>query len=86
MTVHKPNIGRDERRRDRAHGGKLPHREANRKDATGTLVHMIKQAAFERAVRAPTRPALASKQRRLTGKSKRGEVKRQRRLPGLTGD
>ena len=66
--------------------GNFRTQETNRKDATSRLVRMIKQAAIERAVRAPTRSALGSKQLRLTGKSKRGEVKRQRRPPGLTGD
>ena len=66
--------------------GNIRTQEAYRKDATGRLVRMIKQAAFERSVRAPTRPALGSKQPRLTGKTKRGEVKRQRRPPSLTGD
>ncbi len=60
--------------------------EANRKDAISRLVRMIRQAAIERPLRTPTRPTLGSKQRRLTGKAKRGEIKRHRRPPGLTGD
>ena len=66
--------------------GNFRTQEANRKDAISRLVRMIRQAAVERPVRRLTRPTLGAKQRRLTGKAKRGEVKRQRRLPGLSGD
>ena len=66
--------------------GNFRTQEANRRDAIDRLVRMIRQAAVEHPVRRPTRPTLGSKQRRLTGKAKRGEVKRQRRLPGATGD
>jgi ribosome-associated protein len=66
--------------------GNFRTQEANRRDAIGRLVRMIRQAAIERPVRKPTRPTFGSKQRRLTGKAKRGEVKRQRRPPGLAGD
>ena len=60
--------------------------EANRRDAIERLVRMIRQAAVEHPGRTPTQPTLGAKQRRLTGKAKRGEVKRQRRLPGLRDD
>lgn len=66
--------------------GNFRTQEANRRDAMDRLVRMIRQAAIERPVRRPTRPTLGGKQRRLTGKAKRGEVKRQRRAPGATGD
>ena len=66
--------------------GNFRTQEANRRDAIDRLVRMIRQAAVERPVRTPTRPTLGSKQRRLTGKTKRGEVKRQRRPPGAIGD
>ena len=66
--------------------GNFRAQEANRRDAIGRLVQMIRQAAAERPVRRPTRPTLGGKQRRLSGKAKRGEVKRQRRPPGLAGD
>ena len=56
--------------------------EANRRDAIDRLVRMIRQAAIERRIRTPTRPTQRSKQRRLSGKAKRGEVKRQRQAPG----
>jgi ribosome-associated protein len=60
--------------------------EANRRDAIDRLVRMIRQATVERPVRKQTRPTLGSKQRRLAGKAKRGEVKRQRRAPGAGGE
>ena len=67
--------------------GNFRTQEANRRDAISRLVRMIRQAAVERPIRTPTRPTLGAKQRRLTSKAKRGEVKRQRRRPpGLTDD
>jgi len=66
--------------------GNFRTQEANRRDAIDRLVRMIRQAAVERPVRRPTRPTLGAKQRRLSGKAKRGEVKRQRRPPGAIGD
>jgi ribosome-associated protein len=66
--------------------GNFRTQEANRKDAISRLVRMIRQAAVERPVRRLTRPTLGAKQRRLTGKAKRGEVKRQRGPPGLLED
>lgn len=60
--------------------------EANRRDAVERLVRLIRLAAIERPVRKPTRPTLGSKQRRLTGKAKRGDVKRQRQAPSAGGD
>ena len=66
--------------------GNFRTQEANRRDAIDQLVRMIRQAAVERPVRRPTRPTLGAKQRRLSGKAKRGEVKRQRRPPGAIGD
>ena len=66
--------------------GNFRTQEANRRDAMDRLVRMIRQAAVERPARRPTRPTLGSKHRRLAGKAKRGEVKRQRRAPGAPGD
>ena len=50
--------------------GTFRTQEANRKDAIGRLVRMIRQAANERPVRRPTRPTLGSKQ----GEARRGET------------
>jgi ribosome-associated protein len=65
-------------------GGSYRTQEANRKDVVDRLVRMIRQAAIERPVRRPTRPTFGSKQRRLAGKSKRSDVKRQRQAPGTS--
>ncbi|MBJ7535218.1 aminoacyl-tRNA hydrolase [Rhodomicrobium vannielii ATCC 17100] len=65
-------------------GGSYRTQEANRRDVVDRLVRMIRQAAIERPVRRPTRPTFGSKQRRLAGKSKRSDVKRQRQAPGTS--
>ena len=53
--------------------------ERNRADALERLLALIRRAAVEPKPRRPTRPTKASKERRLKGKSERGEVKRLRR-------
>jgi ribosome-associated protein len=57
--------------------------ERNRADAIERLVALIKRAAERPTVRRPTRPTLASKTRRLDGKSRRSGVKSGRGKPGL---
>jgi len=52
--------------------------EQNRRDAIERLVTLIREAALPRKKRRPTRPTHASRQRRLEGKRRRGEVKRAR--------
>ncbi len=49
--------------------------EQNRQDALDRLVALIRQAAVPPTPRRKTRPTLASKQRRLEGKSRRSQVK-----------
>ena len=49
--------------------------EQNKVDAVSRLEDLIRQATQVRARRRPTRPTLASKQRRLRGKTLRGELK-----------
>lgn len=49
--------------------------EANRADARARLAELVAQAAVRPRKRRPTRPSLASKQRRLTGKAVRSGVK-----------
>ena len=49
--------------------------EQNRQDAVERLKSLIRQAATPRTPRRPTRPTLASKRRRLEGKSRRGAIK-----------
>ena len=53
---------------------------ANRNDAIVRLVELLRQAAIPPKPRRKTRPTLASKQKRLEGKVKRGGVKRLRRV------
>lgn len=52
--------------------------EQNRRDAVERLTALIRDAALPRKKRRPTRPTHASRQRRLEGKRRRGEVKRAR--------
>lgn len=52
--------------------------EANRKDAQDRLVKMIGEAAITPKYRRKTKPTYASKTRRLEGKSKRSDVKKNR--------
>lgn len=53
--------------------------EQNRQDALERLVALVRQAAHRPRPRRPTRPTLASQQRRLEQKKQRGMIKRMRR-------
>lgn len=50
----------------------------NREDALNRLVALLREGAIVPRHRRPTRPTLASKQRRLAGKTRRGAIKRLR--------
>lgn len=52
--------------------------ERNREDAIERLVDLIRAATVVAPVRRPTRPTLASKERRLAAKDRRGQVKSMR--------
>lgn len=52
----------------------------NREDVLERLSDMIREAAQRQAFRVPTRPGKAAKQRRLDGKSRRSDVKKNRRV------
>lgn len=52
--------------------------EGNRREAEGRLAALIEAALVEPKVRRPTRPTLASKQRRLEGKTQRAGTKARR--------
>lgn len=54
----------------------------NRAEALARLVALIREGAYPPKPRIATRPTLASKKRRLEGKSKRSEVKQMRGKPG----
>jgi ribosome-associated protein len=51
----------------------------NREEAVERLVRLIRRACARPKLRRPTRPTLASKQRRLESKRRRSEIKRLRR-------
>jgi ribosome-associated protein len=52
--------------------------EQNRRDAIERLVALIREVAIPPKKRRPTRPTRSSRQRRLEGKRRRGEIKRGR--------
>ena len=56
--------------------------EQNRQDALDRLVTLVRRAAARPKARRPTRPTLASKQRRLESKRRHSEIKRLRRELG----
>jgi ribosome-associated protein len=56
--------------------------EQNRQDALDRLVALVRRAAARPKPRRPTRPTLASKQRRLESKRRHSEIKRLRRELG----
>lgn len=55
--------------------------DRNRADALARLIDLIRDAAVPPTIRRPTRPTLASKQRRLEAKSIRADVKKGRGKP-----
>jgi ribosome-associated protein len=57
--------------------------ERNRADALERLVEILRQAEFPPKPRVATRPTRASKIRRVEGKTRRGDIKRGRRPPGV---
>lgn len=54
--------------------------EHNKRDALERLGEMVTQARIEPRVRKATKPTRASKERRLEGKQKRGNVKKGRKV------
>jgi ribosome-associated protein len=52
--------------------------ERNRSDAIDRLVELLREAMVRPTPRRPTRPTLGSKQRRLEGKKRRGDIKARR--------
>ena len=84
-----PNLPTDVKRRLTVLGGSRMTREGvlilfadrfrsqerNREDARQRLVDLIRAAAVRPKLRRPTRPTLASKERRLSGKALRSKVK-----------
>ena len=60
--------------------------EQNRQDAINRFVAMLQKAMSAPARRRPTKPTMASKQRRLAAKRRRSETKRQRKMERPVGD
>ena len=58
--------------------------EKNRKDAIDRLIEMVRKAAVKPTPRRKTRPTAASREKRLSQKKRRSEVKRLRK-PGIPG-
>ena len=52
--------------------------ERNRADAIDRLVELLREAMVRPAPRRPTKPTFSSKQRRLEGKKRRGDIKARR--------
>ena len=61
-------------------------RERNRQDALDRLIVLIRRAASKPKTRRKTKPTLASKQRRLDAKKRRGRVKSLRGPVGTSED
>lgn len=59
--------------------------EMNRAEALDRLETLVRSVAHAPRARKPTRPTRASQQRRLEGKSQRGQVKALRGRPGDAG-
>ena len=60
------------------HAQRFRTQDRNRADAIDRLLEILREAMTRPTPRRPTRPTLASKQRRLEGKKRRGDVKAKR--------
>ena len=60
------------------HGQRFRTQERNRADVIDRLVELLREALVRPTPRRPTRPTLGSKQRRLEGKKRRGDIKAKR--------
>ena len=65
------------------HAQRFRTQERNRADAIERLVVLLREAMTRPTPRRPTRPTLGSKQRRLEGKKRRGDIKATRRSGGF---
>ena len=64
------------------HAQRFRTQERNRADAIDRLVELLREAMVRPTPRRPTRPTLGSKQRRLEGKKRRGDIKARRGTHG----
>ncbi|WP_024514100.1 alternative ribosome rescue aminoacyl-tRNA hydrolase ArfB [Bradyrhizobium sp. Tv2a-2] len=65
------------------HAQRFRTQERNRADAIERLVELLREAMVRPTPRRPTRPTLGSKQRRLEGKKRRGDIKARRGSRGF---
>src|SRR5277367_3136441 len=65
------------------HAQRFRTQERNRADATDRLLELLREAMVRPTPRRPTKPTKGSKQRRLDGKKRRGDVKARRGAPGF---
>ena len=66
--------------------GRFKSQEQNRKDAIARLIELIRQASIKPKPRRKTRPSPAARERRLSAKKKRSEIKRRRRGVEVSDD
>ncbi len=60
------------------HAQRFRTQERNRADAVDRLLELLREASVRPTPRRATRPTLGSKQRRLEGKKRRGDIKAKR--------
>ena len=65
------------------HAQRFRTQERNRADAIDRLLQLFREASIRPTPRRATRPTLGSKQRRLEGKKRRGDVKARRGSGGF---
>lgn len=65
------------------HAQRFRTQERNRADAIDRLMQLLREASIRPTPRRATRPTLGSKQRRLEGKKRRGDLKARRGASGL---
>ncbi|MCA1456235.1 aminoacyl-tRNA hydrolase [Bradyrhizobium sp. BRP22] len=65
------------------HAQRFRTQERNRVDAIERLLELLREAMVRPTPRRPTRPTLGSKQRRLEGKKRRGDIKARRGARGF---
>src|SRR5262249_15884066 len=65
------------------HAQRFRTQERNRADAIDRLLELLKESLVRPKPRRPTKPTLGSKQRRLEGKKRRGDIKAPRGSPGF---
>jgi len=65
------------------HAQRFRTQERNRADAIDRLLELLRESLVRPTPRRPTKPTLGSKQRRLEGKKRRGDIKARRGSRGF---